>query len=383
MADQTLFKDSIGPALVAELARRVAAAHPPFDAAAFVARLAAELPPLELKQRIAAVAAALRDGLPPDYPAALAILVATLGPAPAEGPGMLDGMWLTWPIATFVERYGLGHPAESLAAMRAITQRGSCEFAVRPYIEAHYEQTLAALHAWARDESFHVRRLASEGSRPRLPWGPRLRRFVADPAPVLALLETLRADPSEYVRRSVANSLNDIAKDHPDLAVATLRRWLADPTPTTERLARHALRGLIKAGHHGALALVGATGGAEVELAALRISPGAPRIGAGAAIAGELRSAAARPQRLVIDYVMHFADARGGRGRRKVFKLRELELGPGETAALSWSHSFRQLSTRRHYPGPHRLELQVNGAVVGGLDFALVGAEETEPVRQA
>lgn len=372
MSEQAPFKEFVGPALVSELAARVAAAHPPFDGPAFEARLARELPPLELKGRMAAVAAALRDALPADYPAALAILVAALGPATAEGPGMLDGTWYAWPIATFVERFGLAHPAESLAAMPAITQRGSCEFAVRPYIEAHYEQTMAALRRWTRHESFHVRRLASEGSRPRLPWGPRLRRFVADPAPVLELLEPLRADPSEYVRRSVANSLNDIAKDHPELVLDTLERWLAEPAPTTERLARHAARSLVKAGHPRALALLGASGAALVELEALRITPAAPRIGEAAALVAALRSAGAAPQRLVVDYVVHFAGARGQGARRKVFKLRVLELGPGERAELRWTHRFQQLTTRRHYPGAHRVELQVNGAAAGALDFELL-----------
>lgn len=372
MSEQALFKEQIGPALAAELAARVSAVHAPFDGPAFEARLARELPPLELKGRIAAVAAALRDGLPPAYPAALAILVATLGVAPGEGPGVIDGMWYAWPIATFVECYGLDHPAESLAAMPAITPHGSCEFAVRPYIEAHYEATMAALGSWALHESHHVRRLASEGTRPRLPWGPRLRRFVADPAPVLGLLELLRADPSEYVRRSVANNLNDIAKDHPEIVLDTLERWLADPAPTAERLARHAVRGLVKAGHPRALALLGASGAAKVVLEAMGVEPAAPRVGGAAVFSAALLSAGEAPQRLVVDYVVYFAGARGDGLRRKVFKLRVLELGPGERAELRWTHGFRQLTTRRHYPGAHRVELQVNGAILGGLEFELL-----------
>lgn len=377
MSEQPLLKEVIGPALVAELAGRVARVYPAFDGAAFTARLAHELPPLPLKGRIAAVAAALRDGLPPAYPEALAILVASLGPAPeAEGPGMFTGMWYAWPIATFVERYGLAHPAESLAAMREITQRASCEFAIRPFIEAHYDQTMAALRAWARDENFHVRRLVSEGSRPRLPWGQRLRRFVADPTPVLELLEPLRADPSEYVRRSVANNLNDIAKDHPERVLDTLERWRADPASTTERLVRHALRGMLKAGHPRALALVGASGPPQVELAKLQIAPSTPQIGGAAELSALIVSRSSEAQRLVVDYVVQFAGARGELSRRKVFKLRELELGPGETAALRWGHSFRQLSTRRHYPGAHRLELQANGEVIGAITFELKEAQE-------
>jgi 3-methyladenine DNA glycosylase AlkC len=379
MSEQALLKESVGPALVAALATRVAAVHPAFDGAAFTARLARELPPLALKERIAAVAGALRDGLPPAYPEALAILLATLGSPPQEGPSMFTGMWEAWPLATFVERYGLAHPAESLAAMREITQRASCEFAIRPFIELQYEQTMATLRAWARDESVHVRRLVSEGTRPRLPWGQRLRGFMADPAPVLELLELLRADPSEYVRRSVANNLNDIAKDHPERTLATLERWCADPSPTTERLARHALRGLIKAGHPRALALVGASGAPLITLTQLQIDPPTPQIGEAAVISAAIASRSDGPQRLVIDYVVHFAGARRELRRRKVFKLRVQELGPDEAVALRWTHRFRQLSTRRHYPGAHRLELQVNGVVVGAVAFELLDGpgEET------
>jgi hypothetical protein len=188
---------------------------------------------------------------------------------------------------------------------------------------------------------------------------------------VLELLELLRADPSEYVRRSVANNLNDIAKDHPARVLATLERWLADPAPTTGRLARHALRGLVKAGHQGALALVGASGAALVALHAFQAEPLAPRIGEKVELRALLASTSAAPQRLIIDYLVQFAGARGTLERRKVFKLRELELGPGEQVELRWRHSFRQLTTRRHYPGPHRVELQVNGAVVGGVTLEL------------
>ena len=370
MTEPQLFKDYFGPALVANLSARFQAVAPDFAAAAFQERLARELPPLELKARVAAIADALHDYLPRPYPAALKLVVAILDPPPADGSEQYGNTWYSWPLAAFVERHGLDHPAESLAALHAITQRGTAEFAIRPFLVRHPEPTLAALRAWANDPSFHVRRLVSEGTRTRLPWAGRLPAFIADPAPVLELLERLRDDPAEYVRRSVANSLNDIAKDHPELALATLERWAAGAGPERAKLIRHAARGLIKQGHPRALALVGAAG-AAVRLESLTLAPQAPRIGEQIALAAALVSEGVSGQRLVVDYVVLFAGARGA-ARRKVFKLRTLELAPGERAELRWRHSLEQRSVRRHYPGAHRVELQVNGAILGGIDFELL-----------
>lgn len=366
----TAFKHIFGPSLVADLAARIAAVAPGFDSAGFCAQLGRELPPLELKARVAAIADALRERLPADYPEALRALLATLGPPPEEGPGMFADTWYSWPMAAFVERHGLGHPAESLAALHAITQRGSAEFAIRPFIEQHPEQAMAALRAWAHDPSFHVRRLVSEGTRTRLPWAGRLPAFIADPAPVLDLLDRLRGDPSAYVRRSVANSLNDLSKDHPDLVLATLQRWAAAPTPAGDAIARHALRGLIKQGHPQALAMLGAHT-ADVRLVALQLDPASLRIGDELRLSASLIGAGAAPQRLVIDYIIYFAGARGAASRRKVFKLRTLNLAPGARADLSWRLSLQHRTIRALYPGPHRVELQVNGVILGGAAFEL------------
>lgn len=371
MTEPQLFKDYYGPALVADLSARILAVEPSFAAGAFAERLACALPHLELKARVAAIADALRDYLPDHYPEALKVIARILGPPPAEGPGMFKESWYTWPLAAFVERHGLDHPAESLDALHAITQRGTAEFAIRPFLVRHPELTLTTLRRWAGDPSFHVRRLVSEGTRTRLPWAGRLTAFIADPAPVLELLERLRADPSEYVRRSVANNLNDIAKDHPELALVTLERWAVGASPEAERLVRHAARGLVKQGHPRALALLGAAG-AAVRLVSLRVEPPAPRIGQQIALAAELLSEATASQRLVVDYVVQFAGVRGA-ARRKVFKLRTLDLAPGARTELRWRHSLEQRTVRRHYPGAHRVEIQVNGAILGGADFELLG----------
>jgi 3-methyladenine DNA glycosylase AlkC len=364
MTDTPPLKELFGLPLAHTLAARIGAVYPAFPAEPFLRRLEEALPPLALKQRVGAIAAALQWSLPDAYHEAVAVIVAALGPAPEEGVTMFEDTWYAWPLATFVELYGLDHPDVSLVALHAITQRSTAEFAIRPYIVRYPDLTMRTLQAWAGDASFHVRRLVSEGTRPRLPWAPRLPAFVADPTPVLALIERLRDDPSAYVRRSVANNLNDIAKDHPERVVTTAQRWMEGASVERERLIRHALRTLVKQGHPAALALIGASQGATVALETLSVTPERLPIGASVQITAALRSTAATPQHLVIDYVMYFAGANGA-PRRKVFKLRTVDLAPGETLGLQWSHSFRQLTTRRHYPGRQGIALQVNGVIVG------------------
>ncbi|GAB4446589.1 MAG: DNA alkylation repair protein [Chloroflexi bacterium OHK40] len=283
-----------------------------------------------------------------------------------------DG-WYLMPVAAFVEHYGLEHVDISLQAMHAITQRHTAEFAIRPFLLRYPEQTLATLRAWAHDPSFHVRRLVSEGTRPRLPWAARLPAFVADPTPVLELLETLKDDTSAYVRKSVANNLNDIARDHPERVLATLTRWQRGASDERRWVIRHALRTLVKQGHPEALRLLGADA-PEVELIALELTPTALRIGETLRIAVTLRSTAATPQHLIVDYVLHLPGARG-RTRRNVFKLRSQTTAGGETLRLVKRHSFAIVSVRRLYPGRHRIAIQVNGVVLGEATVDLHGAE--------
>jgi 3-methyladenine DNA glycosylase AlkC len=372
-AEPQPFKASVGSALVEELARRLLAIHPAFPATQFIAEVVPQLEPLELKGRVAAIAAGLRRHLPPDYPTTVRLLLALLGPPLAEAEGMFGDGWLLWPVAAFVEHYGLEHFDESLEAMHAITQRHTAEFAIRPFLLRYPAQTLEALERWASDPSFHVRRLVSEGTRPRLPWAMRLPAFLDNPARVLALLERLKDDPSPYVRKSVANNLNDIAKDHPELVLATLARWQHGASPERQWVIRHALRTLVKQGHPEALRLLGAEV-PEVELVALELTPAALRIGETLTIAVTLRSAAASPQLLVVDYVLHLPGARGA-ARAKVFKLRSQVLAAGATLRLVKQHSFVPVTVRRLYPGPHRIALQVNGVLLGEAEVQVGAAE--------
>lgn len=369
MSEAQKFKYYYGVQLAQELATRIQAAYPAFDAQAFVAQVAARVDDLELKARVALIAAALHTHLPPDYPEALSILCATLGPELSSEQGMFQDGYHLMPIAHFVETYGLDFFEQSLAALHEITRRFSSEFAIRPFLVRYPQRTLDILQQWAHDPNPHVRRLVSEGTRPRLPWAARLQAFIADPTPVLHLLEALKSDPSPYVRKSVANNLNDILKDHPARVLALLRGWNTSASTETRWIIRHALRNLIKQGHPDALSLLALTT-PRVRLEQLVLEPQTIQTGDTLHISLTLCSTASDEQNLVVDYLIHFVKA-NGTTRHRVFKLRNVSLQAGERLTLQKRHSFKPITTRRYYAGHHRLEIQVNGALLGGTDFIL------------
>jgi 3-methyladenine DNA glycosylase AlkC len=369
MSESTAFKDHFNEAMAWRLGRAIQSVSPSFDTAAFVAHVSPQLPPLELKARVVVFAEALRDFLPADYPEAIHILLQILGAELEAAAGMFVDDWLLMPVAYFVEAYGLDHFEESVAAMYEITKRHTSEFTIRPFLLRYPDQLLPILHEWTGDPSPHVRRLVSEGTRPRLPWAMRLRLFMADPVPTLALLEKLKDDPSEYVRRSVANHLNDIAKDHPARVIDTCRRWQVDASKGTSWIIRHALRTLVKDGHPDALALLG-YGPPHVRLEQLTVTPAEITMGESVTLAFTLHNETAEPQNLLIDYIVHHVKA-NGQTSPKVFKLTTRTLPAGEAVAIQKAHSFRPVTTRRYYPGEHGLSVQVNGRVLATTSFLL------------
>src|SRR5262245_14384319 len=348
---------------------------PSFPRAAFLRDALDGYGELELMARGRHIAAALARHLPADYERAVATLVASLGPPlgdpEAEPAGMAPFVYL--PHAVFVAEHGLGHFETSMAAQHAITQRFTCEASIRPFIEAEPERTLGRLAEWTRDPSLHVRRLVPEGTRPRLPWAPRLRRFIDDPSPVVPLLEALRDDPSGYVRRSVANNLNDIAKDHPELVVAIAGRWLEGASPDRRRLVRHALRTRVKAGDPGALALLGFEDAPGLAVRDLSVTPAPARIGEAMTARMRLVNAGPGPVRAVVHLRVGFLTARG-RVSPRAFVVKELALGPGEEAPLATTVSLRQHTTRTHHPGRHRVAAVVNGREAAATSVEVVAA---------
>jgi 3-methyladenine DNA glycosylase AlkC len=333
-----------------------------FDAARFRRLARRGLDDLELLGRGKHLMQAMAACLPPRYPDAVELLLESLGD-PLEldvKMGMKPFFYL--PHVMFVAEHGLApeHFELSMRAQHALTQRFSCESSIRPFLERHRARTLERLAEWTADPSAHVRRLVSEGTRPRLPWAPRVSWLLAEPEPGLALCERLRDDPSEYVRRSVANHLNDVAKDHPARVVAIAGRWLEGSGEERRRLVRHALRTLVKRGDRGALALLGFAGKAPPLRVEGTVSPRRARIGDTVAVAVVVESRARGRVDVVVDLVVHYVKA-SGRTAPKVFKWKELQLEPRKPVELERRLSLQQRTTRTHRPGVHRLELQVQG----------------------
>jgi len=363
MADA--LKHMVDRAVVEDIAARLTRVAPDFDAAAFVDDLIAALPELELKPRMEAIARRIATGLPDDYRAALQVIVEV-----AKDKPPIEG-FAAWPLCTFVEIFGVDDPAVSLNAMEHLTKRASCEFAVRPFLSTHWDAAYAKLAEFTTSDDETVRRLSSEGTRPRLPWGMRVPRLIEDPDPGLALLARLRTDPSETVRRSVANHLNDVAKDHPGLVVATVRDWAAADPPADHRMLSHALRTLVKAGNPEALDALGFTTAASLDVLEFSVTPDGVSMGDHIALEARLQSTAAAEQHLVVDFVIHHVNAAGGTSP-KVFKWKTLTIEPGEKVILRKRRMIQQASTRTYRAGTHRVELQVAGTVVAATAFDVV-----------
>jgi 3-methyladenine DNA glycosylase AlkC len=339
---------------IGEEIRRV---HPGFDVPLFCREVGKGYGPLNLMARGRQIAQALRRHLPEDYVKALGILLASLGPRPTGGS---MAVFFYMPHTQFVSEFGLDHLEESLEAQYQLTQRFTAEFSIRPFLVRYPRETLKRLHLWAVDPDVHVRRLVSEGTRPRLPWGMRLKAFQEDPAPVLPLLELLKDDPEMYVRRSVANHLNDIGKDHPELLAGMAERWLKRPTPERRWVVRHALRSAVKRGEPGALRVLGCHRPVSVKIDAVCLSPCRPVIGGKVRIRFHARNTGRTSQRIMADLRVHFVKA-SGKTSPKVFKLKLVELAKGEVAELGKTISLAVQSTRKPHAGLHRVEVLLNG----------------------
>jgi len=301
----------------------------------------------------------LHKFLPGDYRQQLATLV-KVAPQFSGLPAMV--------LPDFVAEYGLDDFDVSVAALELFTQYSSSEFAVRPFIVRHGERMLTQMIRWTQHPNEHVRRLASEGSRPRLPWAMALPQFKRDPKPLLPLLEALRADPSEYVRRSVANNLNDIAKDHPDLVLEIGRRWLGT-SAATDRLVQHASRTLLKRGDQRALKLFGHHDQVAVAVTAFKLAAKEIPIGTDLAFTFALRAAADMSAR--IEYAVDFVKS-AGRNGRKVFQVGVKKLTATAPLVIARKHRFRDFTTRKHYAGKHTITVLVNGVARGKAVVRLV-----------
>ncbi|MCC9622141.1 DNA alkylation repair protein [Thalassospira sp. MA62] len=342
------------------------------DYAAEVQRLVG---PLELKDRVYVLADGLRKRLPDDFKSAIQIIVQSLKPEIGEDEGMFNAGWYLMPIARFVEEFGLEYPELSLDALEEITKRHTAEFGIRPFIENHYTLTMEKLQEWAKSPNAHLRRAASECTRTRLPWRSKLTIFIENPKPVLSILEHLRSDPSDYVRKSVGNNLNDLSKDWPDVVMDEIEKWLAEsPTIETKEISKRALRSLLKKGHQRAFTLIGATGGNVIEVLSFQISPEQIQVGESIKMDLELFNPDDFMHNLTIDYVIHHVRSKG-QTNPKVFRFTSIQLKPKEERLFSKKHRVKEVTVRAYYAGPHRVDVVVNGIVKASSSFDLKGAD--------
>ncbi|MBO6794902.1 MAG: DNA alkylation repair protein [Balneolaceae bacterium] len=232
--------------LAAMLADKILDGQAGFPKSEFIEYVSQRIPELELKDRVEIIADGLFHFLNKEYQQALPDLLEILGPENEEETGMFTNYYWVMPIAKFVEKYGLDYPELSYRALEEITKRNTSEYAIRPFIVKHQTQTMQQMNLWAQSENFHVRRLASEGGRPRLPWASKLDIFIDDPTPLLPILRSLKTDPSKYVQKSVANCLNDILKDNKAIAQQELESWRPVEKDSTKWIIKHALRNELK-----------------------------------------------------------------------------------------------------------------------------------------
>ena len=371
------FKNLFNAQLIESLAAHLKRVHAPFDEQGFIAHALEGLEGMELKERASHLTDGLEHFLPDDFEDAVSILIDSLDPdteAPLDANDSVSSTagvrgWAIMSLADYVARHGQNHVALSLDALKEMTSRFSSEFAIRPFLLNHPDQTLDAMGTWLMDDNAHIRRLVSEGTRPRLPWGVQLKPFIEDPAPVLDLLDALKDDPSEYVRRSVANNLNDISKDNPEIAADTARAWMVEADQNRERLVKHALRTLIKAGHPGALKALGYAK-PKINVESFRVTTPNVQLGGAVEFLLTLSSKAKRTQPLIIDYAIHHVRA-NGKTSAKVFKWKNVELKTGADLTASKRHTIKPVTTRKYYSGTHKVEVLVNGEAVAIEDFEL------------
>jgi 3-methyladenine DNA glycosylase AlkC len=363
-------KDSFGRGVIQRLSSEIAMAYAAFDTRAFERDAVRGFDALELLDRGRHLGTVLHRHLPDRFSDAVDVLLATLPASRESASGMSSFFYL--PHTEFVRAHGLPHFEDSMRALHALTQVFTGEFAMRPFLADHTEVTLARLETWVTDPSEHVRRVVSESTRPRLPWAPRLRGFQKDPSPVLRLLTALRDDPSLYVRRSVANNLNDIGKDHPALLVATAAEWMTDASAERRWIVQHALRSSVKKGDAAALAVLGFASTSRLTVIESTFVPARPRMGTKVVATVILRKSSPAAQRAIVDLRVHFVKATGV--GIKVFKLASVDVAPRASIELRKTISLENLTTRRHYPGDHNVDIQINGVATPIGSFKVLPA---------
>ncbi len=369
--EKFLFRKVFNERVIKGLATRIKQTYSSFDISGFEQEIIPKLDKLNYGARSKLITEKLHVFLPKDFMLAAQILIDSLEPELDVEPGKTHWQgFIVLPVAEYIAERGvekLEYYEISMKALYEMTKRLSSEMAVRPFLRKYPKRTLMLFKKWTKDDNVHVRRLVSEGSRPRLPLSSPLREFQKDPSEVITLLELLKDDVDLYVRRSVANNLNDIAKDNPEIVVSLLEKWQKGATPERNWVIKHSLRTLLKQGNIGALKLLGYHE-AKVKLDGLPVLTPKVKIGNSLEFRAEIISL--QDQQLMIDYAIHYMKA-NGRHAAKVFKLAAKKCVKGQVLEFTKKHSCKEMTTRKHYPGKHFIEMIVNGKKYGKESFEL------------
>jgi len=334
---------------------------PSFETEAFLKSVTSGLEERSLNERMRYTSVVLKSFLPADYKQSIEILRSVI---PAMKPG-----YTTLVFPDYVSQFGLEHPDLSLDALKYFTQFGSSEFAIRVFLKHDFEFTIAKMIEWAGDDNHHVRRLASEGSRPRLPWSFKLPEVIADPTLTAPILEQLRTDPELYVRKSVANHLNDFSKDNAAFMLDLVHKWDRSH-PHTAWIVKHGTRTLIKKGNLDSLNVFGYEKDVRLKLVDFKLHQSELKLGDTLQFDFTLVSEKSTNQKLVVDYVVHYRKS-SGELSPKVFKLKDIQLLPNQSITLTKKQVMKDFSTRKHYMGEHLVEIQINGVIVCRGSFLL------------
>lgn len=363
-------KDGLNAAAIERIGKSIARVMPHFNADKFQSDAEKGIGSLELKARVQHLIHILHT----HYNVPFITLCEYLHNLPSVWDSgnvhNSKASFAAWPVIDYIAVHGLTHPQESLLLLEKLTPLFTAEFAVRPFIQAHPELAYNQLLKWCENENEHVRRLASEASRPRLPWGMRLSLFINDPQPLRKILEKLKADDSLYVRRSVANNLNDIGKDHPDWVIEICYDWKQDNNEKTNWIIKHALRSLIKAGNPRVFPLLGYAEKPNAVISALTLKKNNIAINTPLEFSFTV-DGGDKTECLVIDYVIYFMKA-NGRLSPKVFKLKNVSLPAHTQLSINKKHSFKLITTRTYYAGKHEIAIHINGKEMVRTEFSLV-----------
>lgn len=370
MAENFQLKNIINDALVKTMSKNLHAAWNQFDRQEFEMTIITQLDQLELKARSKLICHTLNTHLPMPFSDATIVLLNAFekDEKSVKELGKYASFYYM-PFGEYVAQHGLEYFELSMHLLKTITKRFTAEFAIRPFIQRYPKKTLKTLNDWALDDDEHVRRLASEGTRPRLPWASRLPEFQRDPMPVISLLQKLRADPSLYVRRSVANNLNDIAKDNPEEVLKLLQNWQSNASSETKWIIKHASRTLIKDGHKQALLLHGYDSNTPFNIANFSCTK-VVHFGESLNFSFLLTNLSSHEASFVIDYVMYFKKA-NGKLSPKVFKITQKQIKPNAQIKLLKSHPLKPITTRSYYPGEQAIALKINGNELNPISFEL------------